>query len=421
MSADREFTRTVGGYTMLIPEYVTRFEVDRLRWERGELDAELRVYSGWTGVRAYGDDRLMFAGNFNVSSLRGRAEVAKKLAERAPADKDDQLDWYGFLEEFCQRILGTERRGEPAQRLAEIAEPDDDGTIPGAPILLERHPVILFGDGGDGKSVLALAISAALAGAPDVMPGMNPTRRRVLYADWEMAGGDHRRRLRQLAGDDLPEDIWYVRCDRPIVREADRLARLVREEGITYLVCDSVAFGCEGPPEAAEVAASYFRAIAQIGVGSLLIAHRNKSEEGDQKPFGSTFWHNGARATWYAKRSADVSEGKIVVGLYNRKANLGPAQEPLAYQLEFGRERIAITAVPIVGVPDLADKLPLRYRLKAALLTSPPQTYAELASTVHEEVDSVRKAIDRRLDKDFVRVPGSDGVYRIALVGGLPA
>jgi len=61
------------------------------------------------------------------------------------------------------------------------------------------------------------------------------------------------------------------------------------------VILDSVAFACEGPPEAAETAAAYYWALRLLGVGSTSIAHITKAEGGDQKPFGSAFWHNGAR------------------------------------------------------------------------------------------------------------------------------
>ena len=79
----------------------------------------------------------------------------------------------------------------------------------------------------------------------------------------------------------------YARCERPLVYEADRLARIVREHDISYAIFDSVAFACDGPPEAAEVAGRYFRAVRQLGIGSLQIAHISKAENGDKKPFGS--------------------------------------------------------------------------------------------------------------------------------------
>jgi hypothetical protein len=68
-----------------------------------------------------------------------------------------------------------------------------------------------------------------------------------------------------------------------------------------------------GPPEAADSAADYFRALRTLNMGSLHIAHVTKAEGGDQKPFGSTFYHNGARSTWFVQRSEDSGDGRLVV------------------------------------------------------------------------------------------------------------
>ena len=70
------------------------------------------------------------------------------------------------------------------------------------------------------------------------------------YADWEFSGEDHRDRLERLFGTDMPA-IWYARCDRALVYEADRLRRIVAENDISYVIYDSVAFACDGPPESA--------------------------------------------------------------------------------------------------------------------------------------------------------------------------
>src|SRR5262249_31540918 len=144
------------------------------------------------------------------------------------------------------------------------------------------------------KSYLGLYIAGQLA-----RRGMG-----VGMFDWELAGEDHRDRLERLFGPTMPE-IWYVRCDRPLVVETPRLRRLSREHGLQYAVYDSIAFASHDKPEAAESAAVYFRSCRQIGLGGTHIAHVNKSESGDQKPFGSVFWHNSARATFYVQRAGE--------------------------------------------------------------------------------------------------------------------
>ncbi len=127
--------------------------------------------------------------------------------------------------------------------------------------------------------------------------------------------------------------IIYARCERPLVHELDRLRRIVREHEIDFAVYDSIAFACDGPPESAEIAGKYFRAVRQIGPGSLHVAHVNKSDNGDQKPFGSAFWHNGSRMTWFAKLVDSPSAGKsISLGLFNRKSNLGRIQSPVGFR-----------------------------------------------------------------------------------------
>ena len=121
--------------------------------------------------------------------------------------------------------------------------------------LLTRHPVILFGDGGTGKSMVALHAGGQLA------------RRgiRVMLADWEFDGREHRERLGRLFGSDMP-DILYARCDRPLVFEADRLRRIVTAEQVQYVILDSVAFASNGPPESAEAASAYSALSARSGL-----------------------------------------------------------------------------------------------------------------------------------------------------------
>ena len=128
----------------------------------------------------------------------------------------------------------------------------------------------------------------------------------VAFFDWELAAEDHRVRLEKLFPDGMPR-LLYARCERPLVAEADRLRGIVRDEGVEFCVYDSVALACDGAPEAAEVAGAYFRSVRQIGGGSLHLAHINKSDSGDKKPFGSAFWHNLARATWFIKAAESNS------------------------------------------------------------------------------------------------------------------
>lgn len=393
--------RSTEGYLLEDVALGTEIRVERLRRERGELVGELTVSCGLPGARSI--DGTLHAADFNLSSARARVERARILADRAATN--GQVDWGGLLEEFCLRVSTAERVGAPAVDLREVAPaPPDDALTVDRLALPRRHPAILFGDGGCGKSTIGLHVAGRLAQA-----GMT-----VLYADWEWSAPDHRLRLGQMFGEAMPS-VLYVRAERPLVAEVDRLTRLAREHSVDYLIADSIAFACDGPPEAAEVAASYFRALRRIGVGSLNIAHVTKSDGGDQKPFGSTFWHNGARSTWFAQRSGDDDGPELVVGLFNRKTNSGPRAAPFGFRMTFDAGRIDVQPTELDDVADLAVRMTVRQRM-VALLRSGAMTMVEIAGELDVPVDTIKKTERRGRDRLFTRVPGDDGVYRIGLM-----
>lgn len=186
----REFERIGdGAYRMALPELGIEFVLDRTRRRFDELHGELTVTCSLPGARTYGG--TLSVSDLNLSSQRARQERAQYLATRAGAD----LDWMGLVEEFVQRVLLAERAGQPAVLLREIPRPLPDHVYQadGLP-LLARHPVIVFGDGGAAKSLLALR-AAGLLDQQGVRVGL---------FDWELAGEDHRERLEMLFPGNLP-------------------------------------------------------------------------------------------------------------------------------------------------------------------------------------------------------------------------
>jgi AAA domain len=393
-------SRGEGCYRLEVRELGLRLDVDRLRRERNELIGELTVSLDWAGAATV--DGTLSSADFNLSSARARQDRARLLQLRSHSKPED-VDWQALLETLCLRTIAAERAGQPAVLLRDVPRPspDETFTVEGFPVL-RRHPMMLFGDGGTAKSLLALYVAGSL-----VTRGWS-----VLYADWELSGEDHRERLERLFGPDMPA-VQYARCARPLVHEADRLGRLVRQHGIDYVIADSVAFACDGPPEAAEVAGRYFMALRSLGVGSLNIAHVNKSDQGDQKPFGSTFWHNGARSTWFMKAGGTTPTG-LSVGLFNRKANLGPLRLPIGYEIDFDLDTTTFRRIEVASVDDLAQNMPLWLRIKQAV-RSRPLTLAALAEELNAKVDTIDKTTRRHCGV-FTRVTGEDHVPRIALV-----
>ena len=185
-----------------------------------------------------------------------------------------------------------------------------------------------------------------------------------------------------------------------MVVEADRIRQAIRANDIGFVVCDSVAYACNGAPEQAEFAQQYFRAVRSFGsIASLHIAHVVKERADDksqgQKPFGSIFWHNSARSTWFVKRVEDAADKRrIVLGLYNQKVNLGPKESAVGLAIEFGRDRTEILPTEIADVQELASGLSIDRRLPGVLQHG-ARTLREIANELDEKPGSVKKALER--------------------------
>lgn len=402
----RDWTVVPGvGYQLKITDLGIQFDCTRVRSRYEEMHGLLTVRANFRGARVISDS-IISSADFNISSLKSRQDRAKHLHERASADS---IDWLGLLEDLCLRVLHHEERGHPEMALEDI--PCDMERMPeisaGTLPLLRSHPTIWFGDGAAGKSLLALFAAIDLA----------QSGHKVLYCDWELDGESHAQRLRRFVGPvpGLRDNLIYRRCERSFQREALQIRDIISKRKITYLICDSIGFAAEGAPESAEAATGYFGALRQCGeIGSLHLAHMNRSEQGDQKPFGSIFWHAGARATWFMKRTSADETDNMMVAFHNRKSNLGRLRPAFGRMISFLPNETLISECEVSDSEEMARELPLWQRIQGALKNGPMTTIA-IANELDAKEDSVRKTTDRK-KMLFMRVSGDDGMHRIGLV-----
>lgn len=390
-----------GRYRMACPEHGIEFTVDDLRHRGHELIGELTVTCDAAGARCEGK---LSMGTFIVSNPQVRESRARLLTMNASTG--ERLDWSSLLEEFCQRVMMAYRAGEPSVSLRDVprCEQEQEYDVLGLR-LPKTHPSILFGDGGAFKSYVALFTAATLAAL-----GV-----RVGYFDWELDESVHRERLERITGPEMP-DIRYVRCQRPLVHEVRRLRRTIETDRLDYAILDSAGYGTDGAPESAEAALAYFRALRELKLGSLLTAHTSKSDGADRRPFGSAFWHNSARSTWYVKCANVSPDGQhVTLAAFHRKSNLGPLRPVTGIGVQFSEARVhfnlvdtaAVTGTPRVG--SLSERM-------VTVLQRGPATVGDIATLIgHDNVESIERTV-RKSKQLFTKRTGNDGVARVALV-----
>ena len=133
-----------------------------------------------------------------------------------------------------------------------------------------------------------------------------------------------------------------------------------RKRAIDYLIVDSVMPACDGKPEDAEVAQRYFQALRRIGRGSLNIAHITKAGADTDKPFGSAFWHNLSRATWFAKLAETSLDGRtLTLALHDKKHNTRGKLPAIGFEVTFGEGQTTFRRANLADVAEHAADLPL--------------------------------------------------------------
>jgi hypothetical protein len=304
------------------------------------------------------------------------------------------------LGRFCRDVVRAERTAseDAAVWLHTVPRPTADPLLtPGfLPPLPRKHLSIWFGDGDSGKSLMAMYAAGLLA-----QGGM-----KVAYFDWELDASDHKERLARVFGEQEPTSLLYVKCDRPLVQMADSLASLIKKHGIEYAVFDSIGYAC-AEPEAADSANQYVLAVRKLGIGSLHIAHITKGgANAALKPFGSVFWHNGARSTWYVRREEEGSTFGIPFiksTFVQRKSNFGSRNtDGIHVQVDFAAQ------YHIRGI-----EAPLITRVINALERG-PLTREELDPLVRpQNKKSFQRALQRAVAKKELLEDESTGKLRL--------
>ncbi|KKK48169.1 hypothetical protein LCGC14_3147840, partial [marine sediment metagenome] len=307
------------------------------------------------------------------------------------------------------------------------------------PLVADDGMTVPFGMGGAGKSYLALLTAVLVALPEDEVPnghlGLDVKRHGpVLYLDYEASRARAQRRvagiLRGLGLDpdnyeDLPIHYWPGQ-GMPLSTNVYPVRKRYNELEAVLLIVDSLSKACGESLSDQDTVSTYSNAIARIGAtASISIAHVTK-EEGTKYPFGSVFWHNDPRLTWYIHNLEQESGMGVMAA--NRKSNdAALVREELGYKFEFsGTDKdeafaVLVTREDGMEPPVKGDTLTVRM-LKLLKLHDEGMTSKEIMNSL--DVNSIGQPLAtlRKAEPDKAGIVTKDGrnFYRPAVKKEVP-
>jgi RecA-family ATPase len=197
-----------------------------------------------------------------------------------------------------------------------------------------RNVTLLSGEGGTGKSLLALQLSAAHVLGRDWMTFL-PMRGPVIYFTAEEDEDEVHRRMEDIAKfyGVTRRDIWdegftLLSCsgDDPVLGEVNRQGRVIttslfnqiaikaQQINPALIIVDTVADAFAGNENDRMQTRQFIAHMRHLGMsanaGMLLISHPSASgKERDDGMSGSTAWHNSCRARIYFKSVGKEDDG----------------------------------------------------------------------------------------------------------------
>lgn len=409
-----EFSRVGLSYVVKAEKIGTEIWVSHLkRSSREGISGDLRIVTRLEGVKT-GKNDLLHHARFNLSSSTTRNSLAKMLEGRTPGLG---MDWFDGLEMLCQQVLEAESIGQPYVEVGHLPVERQAIRYSVDPLVPANVTALLYGPGGSGKSVIALACALSVRLGREIIPGVSPgTTGNVLYLDWETDRPVINERVQSIClGAGLePVPIIYRRCIRTLAEEAEEIANAVAERGIIYMVIDSagMAMGAGGEHgDANESTLRLFDAIRHIGVSTQLIDHVSKQEmrQGKGKsvgllPYGSIYKVNLARSAWEIRNVTEDFDEATRIALVHTKANDSRLLPEIGLEIDWQPGKIIFRQAEIASeMANPVDQGSRSDQIVAFLKTVRHATKGEIAAATGIPEGTVGVLLTSRTRKDWMR------------------
>jgi len=385
--------RTLSGYTV--------------SWDEDHLTCEA------TGVRSHKDERLtawltfttdtpgyspvLHEAQYNLGSARTMQGLATYMQSVY-----DVGDWATRIQELSYLVRKATRSGEKAESL------DPDSDVPPLewilyPLIVKGYPNIIFGEGGLGKSLIAMVANACVT-IPWKYNGLQltvPDTINSFTLDWESDGVTTLRRWQQLKyGMGLDsKPMNYLHCSMPFADDIDRIVREITPVDPELLIMDSLAMACgRRDLNDPQTATEFYTIARQIDKTMLIIAHTSKEQGNRKTVFGSAFFNYYARNVWEVRAGQRESRNVITFGLFHVKDNYTGRFPPMGFKIIFGENGIKVGRIDLKKDAVLSEEQPLYRRAQQILTSQGHKGTLELADLLGTQAKKLKGLLNKYKD-----------------------
>ncbi len=395
----------------------TKFHVEwpdhRLKIEAARVSEHSRsVYAEVTVLRTHPGERDTLIEHTQLNFLAGRS-VAQLADAVAASERDialEQADFRQIMKQFAVQVVHQFRTPEPAVLLSGEVPRKSAVSWLVEPFVQRDSVTVLYGPGGSGKSTLAACIAITASTGTPVLGTLHGTAVPVLVLDWEdevSSAAYQHHALMKAAGLTAAPFVLYKRMRASLPNAIADIRQEVAENGVKFLVIDSMMLARGGSPVEAESTLELFSALSTVpGVSTLIIDHVAKStieaEGGSPLPYGSIATLNSARLGLSVRRedTANPESDALRVSIETTKSNRTPTGVGLGVEMVYGDGSIAVRELdPDEVSMEFADRV---VSLGDRILTHArrgPVAGASLAKLLDAKPMSVNKTLRRLVER----------------------
>ena len=353
----------------------------------------------------------MYMGRLNLHSASQKQQFVRDLKGRA------EYDWQGIINHIAKLIEDSVDAPEEILDLAKVEKIKDDPFVI-YPFMRNGNPVILYGDGGEGKSIFAIGIGLSIATGKNFIPSLEVNQTgNVMYLDWEQEAEDIADIMNKMClgmNIDVPTDKFLYR--RMVGSLSDHLEAVHRDilaNDIKMIIIDSLVASSSGDVNDSETARILFNSVRAFKVSAIIITHVSKTDEG--KPYGSIFFWNYARNVWMLAKSQETGLHSSIVGLFHKKSNRNMLNQPIGLEVEFTDKSIKYLETDLQDEPELSVRTTVADQIQGLLKNlENGLPVNRIAEELEKTESQIRKELNRKSRGRDIRFENKHGNWVLA-------